>query len=301
MKNSICILGAGQFGKKVVNILNTDHFIIRAFGDNNHMLYGKMIGEVPVLSVKEAILLKPEYLFIAVSDFERSNQLKKQALEAGFRGKILELREYTHLFDVRDGILFQMADRIKQQMVTGSIAELGVYRGDFSRKLNLLFPERQLYLFDTFEGFDKRDLYIEDKVGLNTKIKESFSDTSVELVIEKLPFPEKAIVCKGYFPDTTREINDIRYAMVSLDADLYSSIYAGLCYFWPRMSQGGVIMLHDYDNQQFPGVRKAVEDFEAAFGSLPLIPICDLHGTAIIVNIYHKNPVKEYKKRRIDI
>ena len=38
--------------------------------------------------------------------------------------------------------------------VPGAAAELGVYRGSFARCINTLLPERRLYLFDTFEGFD---------------------------------------------------------------------------------------------------------------------------------------------------
>ncbi|MBR4209498.1 MAG: hypothetical protein IKQ96_04675, partial [Lachnospiraceae bacterium] len=42
--------------------------------------------------------------------------------------------------------------------VPGAVAELGVYRGQFASCMNRLFPERTLYLFDTFEGFDPEEL-----------------------------------------------------------------------------------------------------------------------------------------------
>jgi O-methyltransferase len=37
--------------------------------------------------------------------------------------------------------------------VPGAAAELGVYRGEFAAEINRLFPDRKLYLFDTFGGF----------------------------------------------------------------------------------------------------------------------------------------------------
>ena len=50
------------------------------------------------------------------------------------------------------------ADRIVDQGVAGSIAELGVYQGELASVLNRLFADRKLYLFDTFEGFSNADL-----------------------------------------------------------------------------------------------------------------------------------------------
>ena len=41
--------------------------------------------------------------------------------------------------------------------VPGAAAELGVYRGGFARCINALLPERELYLFDTFTGFDEAE------------------------------------------------------------------------------------------------------------------------------------------------
>ena len=37
----------------------------------------------------------------------------------------------------------------------------GVFRGEFASKINKCFPNSKLYLFDTFEGFDERDVKIE--------------------------------------------------------------------------------------------------------------------------------------------
>ena len=34
-------------------------------------------------------------------------------------------------------------------------SELGVYRGRFARCINRLLPDRKLYLFDSFQGFDR--------------------------------------------------------------------------------------------------------------------------------------------------
>ena len=53
----------------------------------------------------------------------------------------------------------------------------------------------------------------------------------------------------------------MRFSLVHLDADLYSSTLAGLEFFYPRMVPGGIIIVHDYST--LPGVAQALTDFLA--------------------------------------
>lgn len=165
-----------------------------------------------------------------------------------------------------------------------AMAELGVYQGETARKLNALFPALPLYLFDTFQGFDHRDLELEHSKQYSHPRDGEFADTSEAAVLGSLPFPEKAIIRKGYFPDTAAGLTEHKYLLVSLDADLYAPTLAGLRYFYPRLMRSGIILLHDYNNLRFFGVRQALADFEAECGPVSLIPLCDLHGTALIVH-----------------
>ena len=97
------------------------------------------------------------------------------------------------------------------------------------------------------------------------------------------PFPEQAVIRRGYFPDTAAGLEQERFCLVSLDADLYAPILSGLIFFYPRLVPGGMILLHDYNNERFRGARQAVEEFEKQYGRLCLVPLCDLHGSAVIV------------------
>ena len=115
--------------------------------------------------------------------------------------------------------------------VVWSIAELGVYKGDIAWKLNALFPERPLHLFDTFQGFDARDISRESSRGLSRAQEGVFSDTSISCVLERLPHPEQALIHKGFFPDTAAGLKDCRFALVSLDADLFAPYWQGLSTF----------------------------------------------------------------------
>ena len=110
-----------------------------------------------------------------------------------------------------------------------------------------------------------------------------FTDTCIEDVRARLPHPEKAHFVKGYFPESASQLSgDDMYLFVNIDPDLYEPTKQGLEYFWPRLVQGGVIMVHDYNSMQFQGVKKAVWEFADQNGLMP-VPLADLHGTAVFV------------------
>ena len=52
----------------------------------------------------------------------------------------------------RDNFLKYYADEIYRKNIGGNVAEAGVYQGEFASLMNKYFPDRKLYLFDTFEG-----------------------------------------------------------------------------------------------------------------------------------------------------
>ncbi len=94
-----------------------------------------------------------------------------------------------------------------------------------------------------------------------------------------MPHPERVIVRAGLFPSSAEGIEE-RFALVSLDADLEESTLAGLRLFWPRLSPGGFLLLHDYDSPLLGGVKRALARYEAELGkALPAVPLCDVNGT----------------------
>lgn len=181
---------------------------------------------------------------------------------------------------VRMATLELVAYEINKSNREGAVAELGVYKGDFSSVINQVFPGRKLYLFDTFEGFDSRNIETEIERGFSTG-KQDFSNTSVDLVLSKMKFKQNCIVKKGFFPETANDVED-NFVFVSIDTDLYDPILSGLRFFYPKLVKGGVIFVHDFNNEEYKGARNAVEKFCEEFG-VRGIPIPDLSGTFIIV------------------
>ena len=187
--------------------------------------------------------------------------------------------DYNYFDHIRLSCLELISFEIKRKEIVGNVAELGVYKGKFARFINQFFPERKLYLFDTFEGFDRRDIDKENSLNLSSG-EQDFSNTSIAAVLKRIPFPEKCIPVKGFFPESAEVIED-RFVLVSIDADLYQPIYAGLEYFYPRLVRGGYILIHDFNNDNYKGSRQAVEEF-CSKNNINFTPLPDAGGSAII-------------------
>jgi O-methyltransferase len=172
-----------------------------------------------------------------------------------------------------------VVSEIKEHKINGSIAEVGVFKGEFAKYMNKAFPEKKLYLFDTFEGFNEVDVAFE-KTNNYSSGNQNFSNTSVDLVLSKMVNPQNCIIKKGYFPASLETLEDT-FCFVSLDPDLYKPIYDGLEYFYPRLSKGGYIFIHDYNNSVYPGAKQAVRDY-CLKNNVPFVPITDNFGTAVI-------------------
>lgn len=159
--------------------------------------------------------------------------------------------------------------------VPGAAAELGVFRGRFARCINRLLPDRKLYLFDSFQGFDR-------SAGASEAMQAAHENTSVRQVLDALPFPEQAIVKPGFFPESLDGLEDI-FCLVSLDVDFEAATLAGLRYFWPRLSPGGYLMLHDWGNPGLPGPARALERYQMELRQpIPSVPLPDLGGTLVL-------------------
>jgi hypothetical protein len=82
---------------------------------------------------------------------------------------------------VQHGLMQLISHEIYQRNIEGAIAEIGTYQGFSASVMNYFFPDRKIYLFDTFQSFDRRDLEVEEKLGFNSKGYDDFSNTSREL------------------------------------------------------------------------------------------------------------------------
>lgn len=182
---------------------------------------------------------------------------------------------------VREQTLALLADEIKRKQVTGSVAEIGVSQGIFARKINELFPDRRLYLFDTYTGLPEQDMNHAIQLGWGEKLYAlSEFGTPEEDVLKAMPYRQRCVIKKGYFPDTFDL--DEKFAFVSFDLDFYESTKKGLELVYPCLSGGGYIMVHDYNNLAFTETKEAVIDF-CRENKVASIPIPDVAGSVVLV------------------
>ena len=190
-------------------------------------------------------------------------------------------KKYVFLL-IQSRILFlkRFAERVRREGITGSVAEAGVYRGDFAKHINKYFSDRNCYLFDTFSGFTDYDIAREQKESMTSA--DYMKNTSVDEVLAKMPNRDKIILRVGRFPETAHGIDD-SFAFVNLDMDLYEPTIEGLRFFYPKMSEGGVILIHDYFSEAYPNIEQSVDNFEHELGArLHKIPIGDDISIAIV-------------------
>lgn len=184
--------------------------------------------------------------------------------------------------NTRRDMLTLLLRTLIEKNIEGDVVELGVYKGYTAKLIHHYMPERKLHLFDTFEGFSERSVAVENENTGHKILGTHFADTSLDAVKNFISQKNDNVsLYQGYFPETIPDtFSNIKFAFVHLDADLYEPIFEGLKFFYPRMTQNGMIVVHDFN--AWPGARKAVEDFFADKKELP-IPMPDKSGSVLIV------------------
>lgn len=212
----------------------------------------------------------PSNVPLAWTEAVKKNRVNKQ----------LRKLKNRYPFKTRFYIWWLQNERLKADKIPGAFAEVGVYKGDSAAILHAFDPDRELYLFDTFTGFPAYDL--EGETGeAATYTTDNFADADAEHILTKFDNKDNIHLQMGYFPDTVKGLEEKRFALVNLDADLYNPTKAALEFFYLRLSPGGVIFIHDY-NIKWPGIIQAVDEFVRNIPeTLVLAP--DSEGTVMII------------------
>ncbi|MDR0661920.1 MAG: class I SAM-dependent methyltransferase, partial [Holosporales bacterium] len=185
---------------------------------------------------------------------------------------------HVSLYNEYDYVRGRALELMRKQIgdLPGSVAEAGVDCGEFARLINFCFPDRKLFLYDTFGGYVKEELVYERKnnlsnfAGDNALSMEEHATEALELmpaywldkfpslsldatpeeraaaVKKTMPFPDQCVWRIGHFPDTVMpEEENEKFVFVSIDINLYQPTRAALEFFYPRLQAGGVIFVHD--------------------------------------------------------
>lgn len=160
----------------------------------------------------------------------------------------------------------------------GNIAECGCYTGasayvvaDTVRRAD---AAKSLHLFDSFAGLpapgavDGRHWRAGDLASPLETARANLAD---------FPFVH---FHPGWIPETFAAVDDLGFALVHIDVDLYEPTRDSLRFFWDRLVPRGLLVCDDYGFTTCPGATRAIDDF---FANRPE-PIVNLSsGGALIV------------------
>jgi O-methyltransferase len=178
---------------------------------------------------------------------------------------------------------------VAQHQIPGEIVECGVWRGGSMQAVALTLLEagvtdRELHLFDTFEGMppptskDVRHDGVSAAELLETRdrTKAVWAIATLEDVrtgMAELDYPPERIHFHEGMVETTIPAEcPEQIALLRLDTDWYESTRHELEHMYARLSPGGVLIIDDYGHWE--GSRRAVDEFMTRTGApLLLLPL----------------------------
>lgn len=164
-----------------------------------------------------------------------------------------------------------------QSSLEGDMAEVGVYEGASAAIICHAKGRRHFFGFDTFEGLPADGE--ERQYGNATFFRKGMFSADREKAEQSLrPFQGVTLV-EGRFPQSAvalGALNGRKFSLVHLDADLEQSTRDGLQFFWERMTEGGIIIVHDSNAQ---GVAKVLREFMERVRPRH----CDLYATQTVI------------------
>ncbi len=128
--------------------------------------------------------------------------------------------------------------------------------------------DRDLYLFDTFEGMSAPTA---EDVAYDGQLAEEAAKTGkLDFVVVSMENVQRAVWSTGYPKEKTHfikgKVEDTlpgeapeQIALLRLNTGWYESTRHELAYLFPRLSKGGVLIIDDYG--QWQGATKATDEY----------------------------------------
>jgi O-methyltransferase len=189
--------------------------------------------------------------------------------------------------------------------VPGAFVECGVWRGGslLAMALTLLelgVDDREIYGFDTFEGMTEPTEHDVARDGSSDALAEwreaeargerpwsglfgadKFDVESVRATVTESGYPAERIhLVEGEVEQTLPDEAPEQIALLRLDTDWYRSTRHELHHLYPRLADGGVLIVDDYGHWQ--GARQAVDEYFATQAPRLLLNRIDYSGRSAV-------------------
>lgn len=184
--------------------------------------------------------------------------------------------------------------------IPGDFVECGVWRGGNAILAKKIFEhlnsDKKVWMFDTFEGMTAPtnvDIEAINQISAKNKFDESQTNTHNEWCYASLEDVQKNCsnsgidiaalkFIKGDVCDTLKKPDNVpdHISVLRLDTDWYESTRAELEVLYPKLSNGGVLIIDDYGHWE--GARKAVDEYFSLQKYKPLFNVIDRTGRSAL-------------------
>lgn len=158
-------------------------------------------------------------------------------------------------------LLWRLIEDLDKRGVPGDIVEAGCNNGLTSLFLASAIPKgnRTLHCYDFFAPVPATCVKLPGEAGetyVPTAARKSFRQAFADH--PDLPYPK---LHAGNFSETMPSELPKQIALALIDADYYASTRVALQAILPRVSKGGFIAIHDWEQVKWgPGVQQAVKE-----------------------------------------
>ena len=200
-------------------------------------------------------------------------------------GLLARISPYTMLNYARLKNVYTLSKRVIERKVEGGFVECGVWKGGCIGTMGLaarkMGEERELWLFDSFEGLKKpteKDgqkgrLYKEGRLlGISTEGCITKKEEVEDLLFFRLNFKGEVVhIIEGWIEDTLPVYKERigKISILRIDLDFYKSTKFCLYQLYDSVASGGYIIIDDY--YDWEGCKTAVDEFIREKGLQPEI------------------------------
>jgi hypothetical protein len=244
------------------------------------------------MSIISQYLLKP--MGLQISKIKRDSDFIQDDV---FLKIFKQCKPYTMTSIERMYALYNAVRYVIYNNIEGDFVECGVWRGGSSMMIALTLNSmninnRQLFLYDTFEGMSEPTENDVDFRGghADSLLKQDVQDKQnsvwcladlqdVQNNMELTNYPVRNIkFVQGKVENTIPKTISENIALLRLDTDWYESTAHELKYLYPKLMTKGVLIIDDYGHWE--GCRKAVDEYFA--GNTLLLNRIDYTGRIAI-------------------
>jgi hypothetical protein len=222
-------------------------------------------------------------------------ELQPRLYDARDLAIIETVQPYTMTSPERIVALCDAMRYLSRNSIEGAIVECGVWRGGSMMAAAAVLleqgdTERELYLYDTFEGMTEPTQHDVDfrgrtAAGLLSYHEGPVAEASldeVRLNMARTAYPiDRCRFVVGKVEETLTHTRPAKIALLRLDTDWYESTKQEMLHLFPLLVPGGVLVLDDYG--AWEGARRAVDDYLDSLPYRPLLHRIDFTGRICVV------------------